>query len=467
MTNFRKPFVWALLILLICTGCSGSSLPTLSPVATMQSTASQASTSPTDNPVQAYRECAFGFGEPPIISEHPVLKPTPTPSPTLPANQVVDAATTDQQLEAYQEIWNQINTRFVSTDFNGKDWPAIGKKYAELIRKGWTQADFYTAMQDMARELEDPYTFFIPPSQPADQNPELENAGSIGVYGYIEGENFVISAVLPGSPAEKAGLKAHDLLLKVDGGPVLDANKAPRIGGELGSSVNFTVKSPGQQSREVTLTREQVGFISVLSCRFSEEQIGYISILDWNDPGLYDQTVNTIRAMAEVAPLKGLILDDRQSGGYQFYFMRDFLSLFTQGEIGDFITRDRNVDTSVMTDLVPIDLAGSQTVPLVVITHPENDSIVNTVAGILQNTHRAKLVGVPMSGIFGLSSVYSIPGGGQIAVHDRSFQPTGLPVDAWGRNGKIEPDALVTASWLDYTEENDPYIAKAMELLKQ
>jgi hypothetical protein len=71
-----------------------------------------------------------------------------------------------------------------------------------------------------------------------------------------------------------------------------------------------------------------------------------------------------------------------------------------------------------------------------------------------------------MSGSVGSSRLYDLAGGLQVAVRTQTFRPAGAAADAWGRNGKVEPDGVVSAGWTTYTEENDPYMAKALEFLR-
>jgi carboxyl-terminal processing protease len=395
--------------------------------------------------------------------------PTPFPTPTLPApaSSPVDASTKAQQLKVFQEIWNRVNTDYVYRDFNGLDWKATGDKYQKLINQGLTQDNFYAAMADMINELGDQHSSFLSPKDVQAMTEEMQGKSDyVGIGGYVDltiPGRMVVTAVAPGGPAEKAGLLPHDSILKVDGGPVLDANNQPRTLGPAGSTVTITVQTPGQAPHDIKLVRQRItNQPKVDYCLVPGTHIGYIRWLSYADTTVVDQTDNAIKAMTADHPLDGLILDNRYNSGGLIEVLTSLLSLFTKGTVGNFVS-GQSTDPYTIT---PTNLDGSQQVPLVVLTGPDTQSAAEYASGILHLTRGAKLVGEPTGGHVEELYSYNLPDGSLLIMAQRTFQPVGLKNNAWEKHG-VTPDVVVPERWDLFTEANDPSIGEAIQLLKK
>ena len=125
------------------------------------------STLPTGFTENGVRLCYYvpGVSVPAQMPPEVLATPTPFiyPTPELPFATQVDAETTSNQMETFNELWKAVNNNYVYPDFNGNDWDAIGEKYKLLIKKGVSQADFYFAMQEMIYELGDEHSSFETP----------------------------------------------------------------------------------------------------------------------------------------------------------------------------------------------------------------------------------------------------------------------------------------------------------------
>ncbi len=203
------------------------------------------------------RSCDFvpGKSQPAQI---PPGSPQPTASPSPSAGTFPqtpqEAASTSHQMQIFNQIVNDITYHYYAPDFNGLDWNAIQQKYKSLIQNGLSETDFARAMQQMVGELGDGVSYYASPNgQPTPTAAPTSNYAGIGVVYNTFTENgqdrYVLTWVYSGSPAEQAGLKIHDAILKVDGGGVPGSKRYTahaRFGGNAGDDQRANAWSGSQ-----------------------------------------------------------------------------------------------------------------------------------------------------------------------------------------------------------------------------
>jgi carboxyl-terminal processing protease len=199
--------------------------------------------------------------EPPTATPIP---PTLTPTPTETLTRIPVTASPGQ-LSVFERLWQIINTDYLYPDFNGADWDALHVEYRQKVEAGLTPDEFYATMNELILQLGDEHSFYLSPEQVAEQEAEFNGVNDyvgVGIYTLPVPERKRVTIILtfPGGPAELAGLKSHDSILEVDGQPILDENgiRVQLLRGPEGSQVTLTVESPGQEPRQVTLTRERI-----------------------------------------------------------------------------------------------------------------------------------------------------------------------------------------------------------------
>ena len=392
--------------------------------------------------------------------------PTPAPTATLPANTKATTKTTTQQLKVFNGLWNAVNDHYVYTDFRGRDWKAIGAKYKALISAGLSDADFYGAMQSMIAELGDEHSYFQSPEQIKAEKAELAsqyNFVGIGtLLAPVQGnDRAAIMTVFPDSPAADAGLLPHDTILKVDGGPIRNANGTSRTLGPAGSKVTLTVQRPGEAPHDVTLTRRQVtGMLPIDYCIIPDTRIGYIFLPTLLDKTMDQQTRDALQKMTADGPLDGLILDNRMNGGGLGSVAQAIMSLFADGLQGYFISRT----TKQPLQLKGQDIGGSQSVPLVVLVDRDTVSYGEIMSGVLRVSGRARIVGRTTLGNVEQLRAYNLSDGSRAWIASDTFQPLGQTNGIWEDTGII-PDVSVPTRWDLFTEASDPALAKAAAML--
>jgi len=388
--------------------------------------------------------------------------------PSLPDNARVDAAVTARQLRTFHQLWHLVDSEYLDPNFNGHDWEAIGQKYFLLISGGLSDADFYYAMKLMIAELGDDHSNFLSPEEAAQSRAETQGHNDFIGFGFAlqsipDTNHAVILYVFANSPAAAAGLRAHDILMRIDGQPAVAANGslAPQLRGPAGSRATLTIQRPGLPPHEVTLTRERItGAVPVDYCVIPHTRVAYIYLPTLADETIADQVRTALLRLTARGELEGVILDNRENNGGAYTQMKALLGFFTQGYVGDFVNRAGSQPLYIQAESI----ANSQTTPLVVLVSQNTVSYAEIFSGILQHSGRARLVGTPTAGNVESLWTYDLEDGSQAWIAHDAFRPVGLAAGAWEGTGLI-PEVIGPTRWDWFTEATDPAWEVALELL--
>ena len=184
------------------------------------------------------------------------------------------------------------------------------------------------AIQGMVESLDDPYSVYLNETETNDFNETIDGSFvGIGVVVLYENESTRIIEVYDDYPAQKAGLKADDVLVAIDGKNVEGSNSvdiSKLIRGEKGTEVVITVRR-GEQELDFTVTRDTIQLPSVTHTIY-EDTIGYIKI-DSFSSNTYDQFKKALLDL-ESKNIKSLIIDVRDNPGGHLLQTKQILSLF-------------------------------------------------------------------------------------------------------------------------------------------
>lgn len=429
---------------------------------------------PSSSPAAAgVRACGFIPGRStPAVMPPEVLAaytPTPYPMPALPTNTPVDASVTARQLRVYQQLWDVVNTTYVYPDFRGHDWNAIGAKYKALISRGLSDQAFYSAMRMMVDELGDMHSRFESPAEArqdtAAEQGHVDYVGVGIVADYLpEASRRVVIYAFPGSPAAKAGLKAHDSIVAANGQSLFDSQGMPRdiIRGPEGTTVTLSIDRPGETPFDVTLTRSRVtGAEPLDDCLIPGTRIAYLFLPSVDDVTLPDQMRSALKALTASGPLDGLVLDNRENIGGALPIGETLLGFFTSGTQGYYVTHDGKSPMVI----TPQPIGNSQTVPMAVLVGPDTASFGEIMSGVLQSTGRARLVGQNTMGVVEILLSHDFEDGSRAWIADGTFQPLNQPNDIWEDKG-VTPDLASPTRWDLFSEATDPALAVAVQLLQ-
>jgi len=319
-------------------------------------------------------------------------------------------------------------------------------------------------MENMISELGDEHSFFLSPVEVKESEDELKGDiqfTGVGIYGNFDTQRgrVIVISTFPDSPAEHAGIKAHDSIISADDFPVFDGD-TNRLSGPECSAVVVSVLSPGEQLHTVMLLREAIeGNVRIearLVSTSDGSKIGYIFI-----PSFFDETIppQIEKALNDFGQLDGLILDVRMNGGGSSSVANPIMSFFTSGRLGRFVSRGES--RTLRVDANPIQ--NSQTVPLVVMVSEDTVSYGEIFAGIMRDSREAKITGETSLGNVELLHGFDFEDGSQMWLASETFFPEHSD-ENWEETG-IVPDVQAFADWDTFTFENDPSVAAAVTLL--
>jgi carboxyl-terminal processing protease len=255
----------------------------------------------------------------------------------------------------------------------------------------------------------DPYTVFI--EQEADTRLQIITTGKYGGVGMEIGtrnDRVTVISPMDNSPAQKAGVKAGDILEKIDGTNVSELsleNISPRLRGPIGSNVELTIKRPGYTGQIImSITRAEIIIEDVNYAEFIEPGVAYIRLTGFTDKAGAELR-GAINDLQETALIEALILDLRGNSGGLLEAAVEVLGVFLpQGTTVVTTKGFRDGEHSFSTNKDPLLLD----TPLAVLADKGSASASEIVAGALQDLDRAIIVGTNTFGKGLVQKVYNI-----------------------------------------------------------
>ena len=341
------------------------------------------------------------------------------------------------------------------------DLSSVQKTYQELVAnydgKLDTQKLIYGANRGLVEAAGDPHTAYMDPDETKEFDKSLSGqiGGGIGAEIGLRNNKPTIIKPLENSPAQKAGIKAGEVIVKVNDESSSDwsvEKVVSKIRGEIGTSVKLTLLSEGR-TREVSVVRQ-----NIVSPAVESEIDGEIGILKVNRFG--DDTVSLARKYASEFVEKGVkkvILDLRNNPGGTVGAAQGLLGIWLDNQIAMTERRGSEIVKTLRTTGTPI-LGNMKTVVLI---NGNSASASEITAGALREYGKATLVGQKSYGKGSVQIVLGLPGGSQMKVTEaRWYTPKGKNIDKTG----IEPDIKVDLSSDDINNNVDPQMDKAKSL---
>jgi carboxyl-terminal processing protease len=325
------------------------------------------------------------------------------------------------ELRTFTEIFGRIKQDYVE--------PVSDKKLLE------------DAIRGMLSGL-DPHSAYLA----SEEYKELQEGttGQFGGLGIEVGmENGFVKVVSPidDTPAQRAGIKAGDLIVRLDDKPVkgmtlADAVKIMR--GEPGSDIVLTVVREGEEAPlKFTLTRDIIKVKSVKN-KLLEKNYGYLRISSFQSgtgQGLVD-AVDELKKENE-GPLKGVVLDLRNNPGGVLNAAVDVSDAFIESGLIVY-TEGRIKNSEMRFSATPDDIINGA--PIVVLINGGSASASEIVAGALQDHKRAIIMGEKSFGKGSVQTILPTSNGAAVKLTTaRYFTPSGRSIQAQG----IEPDVTL------------------------
>lgn len=314
--------------------------------------------------------------------------------------------------------------------------------------------ELVTTSIDAMLESLDPYTTYIPEADMDDF--KFQTTGEYGGIGSLirkRGGYTIIADPYKGFPAEKAGIRAGDKILKVNGKSVEDfaiESVSDQLKGTPGTEIKLTIERYGEDDPlEFTLIREKISIRNVPYYGMLNRGIGYIRISNFTT-GAGQEVENALNELERGNDLTSLVLDLRSNPGGLLIEAVRICNLFV--DKGELIVNTRGKvkqwDSDYITSREPLD----KDIPLVVLTNRASASAAEIVAGALQDLDRAVIIGQRTFGKGLVQTSRPLKYNAQLKVTTAKYYiPSGRCIQALdysnrnedGSVGKI-PDSLIT-----------------------
>ncbi len=340
-------------------------------------------------------------------------------------------AETYEELKPFTEVLNQLQ-----------------RNYVEETK---TQDVIYGAIRGMLNTL-DPHSAFMPPDMYKEMQVDTKGEfGGLGIQIGLKDERLTVIAPIEGTPADRAGVKAGDRILKIDGLSTKDVSLMDAVNkmrGPKGTKVVLTLERTGTpEPIDVSLIREIIKLQSVRS-KMLDDQIGYLRLTQFQEQSGKDLTkaLDTLRAQK----VQSLILDLRNNPGGLLTAAVEVSELFLPKGKAVVSIKGRQGKSEEYTADGPhptLDL------PMIVLVNEGSASASEIVAGAMQDWGRAVVVGTTTFGKGSVQTIIPLSDGSALRLTTaKYFTPKGRSI----QNSGIEPTITVRVAAPKETARRPP-----------
>ncbi|MFN6569729.1 carboxyl-terminal processing protease CtpA [Dendronalium sp. ChiSLP03b] len=376
------------------------------------------------------------------------------------------AAALTQEQKLVSEVWRIVNRTYLDGTFNHQNWATVRQKALEKPLND--QKATYGAIQRMLKSLDDPFTRFLDPEQyrslQVNTSGELTGVGLQIALNPQTGRLEVVSPIA-GSPADKAGIRPRDRILKIEGisteNLTLD-EAAARMRGPIGSLITLSIERDGEGETEVRVVRDRIALNPVVAeLRVSPQgtPIGYLRLTQFNANASMElaHAISSLEKKGAAA----YILDLRNNPGGLLQSGIEIARLWLDSGTIVYTVNRQGIQGSfesfgpALTDD-----------PLVILVNQGTASASEILAGALQDNGRAQLVGETTFGKGLIQSLFELSDGSGLAVTIAKYEtPKHRDINKLG----IKPDTVIIQAALTREQiatEADLQYQAAVEQLK-
>ncbi|MCD8164310.1 MAG: S41 family peptidase [Synergistaceae bacterium] len=320
---------------------------------------------------------------------------------------------------------------------------------------------YYGALKGLVESLDDPYTRFVEPKALEEENMEMEGEyGGLGIYMASRDGRTIVIAPIEDTPADRAGIKPLDEIIKVDDKNVMgmDSDEVVKmLRGPAGKPVTIQIRRKNVDKLiPVKIVREIIK-IKTVRMEMLNDGVAYIKLNHFNL-----KTDGELRAAIKKATdkkAKGIIMDLRNNPGGLLDVCVDVTSQFIpKGVVVGMKGRFEKAN-----DTLYAKEGRANNLPLVVIVNEGSASAAEIFAGAVKDHKRGTIVGMKTFGKGSVQTLFNLPDGSGIYVTiARYHTPSGFVLD----NKGLQPDIKVEGEPKKDKKE-DKQLQKALGVLKQ
>ncbi len=354
----------------------------------------------------------------------------------------VEGFINNKYFQSFWQLWSVIKEKYVGIDFD-------------------EEKVFAGAKEGLVKALGDDYSSFMNAGESQDLLQNLSGHFE-GIGAEVELRNGIVTIVAPlaNMPAEKAGLKAGDKILKVDGvdltGMTLNA-AVKLIKGPKGTIVILSIERLDGTKKDIDVERGTITYDS-LNYEILEGNIAYIKMIRFNSDSasLFKEAHDYFLENN----VEGIVLDLRNNPGGYMNMAIDVAGYWTAGRV---VLIEKKKNDTEITKHVSIQKGQLAHLSTMVLVNGGSASASEIVAGALQDHSLATIIGEKTFGKGSVQELTPLADGSYIKITtSKWYTPQDHSIDGEG----INPDVLIEYTEEDYNQGIDTQLNKALELIR-
>jgi carboxyl-terminal processing protease len=378
---------------------------------------------------------------------------TPAPRISLAGVPAVAVGRAQANVRVFERVWSLVKDAHFDPKLQGVDWEAAGVKYGAEAAAAPDEVALYRSLNAMLAPLHDSHTHALTPARATERRTRVRARTGFNMT-RVE-ERWVVSEVLPGSPAEDAGVKPGWIVVA-------------REGVSLGARIDFRPKEGEAASWDFLDNADRPVRLAPVAKPLSTAPRQIVRVLDggyvylrfdeFNGPGRRWLS----RELKQHAAAPGVVIDLRQNPGGETISLGIVIGEFFDRSVdcGTFITRGGSRSMKNSWQLGSAHYHGKA----VVLVDGATGSAAEIFAAVLQDHGRATLIGRRTAGAVLASWFYTLPDRGQLQLSREDYMaPKGRRIEGAG----IEPDIVVSRTLADLRAGRDRDLEEAVGVLQR